>query len=136
MHGIKPNDLKNAPRFAQLLERVRGFIGDSPIVAHAYRNERGFLDYEYARAKVIAWGESAYPNERYICTQLLYAQLYPGAAKSLTAMCDRLVLDSSERDAKHGALLDADMTADALIMLEQELKHGRDGEARAPGSSE
>ncbi len=94
MHGIKPNDLKHAPRFPQLLERVRGFIGESPIVAHACRNERGFLDYEYARAKAIGWGESAYPNDRYICTQLLYAQLYPGAAKSLTAMCDRLVLDT------------------------------------------
>ena len=125
VHGIKPNDLKKAPRFAELAERVRGFIGESPIVAHAWRNERGFLDYEYARAKFIAWGESAYPDDRYICTQRLYAQLYPGAAKSLTAMCDRLVLDTSERDAKHGALLDADMTADALILLEQELKHGR-----------
>ena len=131
VHGIKPNDLKNAPRFNQLLERVRGFIGESPIVAHAYKNERGFLDYEYARAKVIAWGESAYPNDRYICTQLLYAQLYPGAAKSLTAMCDRLVLDTSERDAKHGALLDADMTADALVLLDKELKHGRDEGARS-----
>jgi hypothetical protein len=25
-------------------------------------------------------------------------------------MCDRLVLDSSERDDRHGALLDADMS--------------------------
>jgi DNA polymerase III subunit epsilon len=125
VHGIKPNDLKHAPRFAQLLERVRGFIGESPIIAHAFRNERGFLDYEYARAKAISWEESAYPDERYICTQRLYAQLYPGAPKSLTAMCDRLVLDTSARDAKHGALLDADMTADALILLESELKHGR-----------
>ena len=39
-------------------------------------------------------------------------------------MCDRLVLDSSERDDRHGALLDADMTADALILLERQLKHG------------
>ena len=131
VHGIKPNDLKHAPRFPQLLERVRTFIGDSPIVAHAYKNERGFLDYEYARAKAIPWGEAAYPNDRYICTQLLYAQLYPGAAKSLTAMCDRLVFDTSERDTKHGALLDADMTADALILLEKELKHGRDETPRS-----
>ena len=41
VHGIKPNDLKHAPRFPQLLERVRDFIGDSPIIAHAWRNERG-----------------------------------------------------------------------------------------------
>ena len=131
VHGIKPNDLKSAPRFPQLLDRMRDFIGDSPLVAHAYKNERGFLDYEYARAKAIPIGESAYPNERYICTQMLYAQLYPGAAKSLTAMCDRLVLDTSERDAKHGALLDAYMTADALILLEHELKHGREATSRS-----
>jgi DNA polymerase-3 subunit epsilon len=131
VHGIKPNDLRNAPRFAQMLERITSFISDSPIVAHAYKNERSFLDYEYARAKAISWGDAAYPNDRYVCTQLLYSQLYPGAAKSLTAMCDRLVLDTSGRDAKHGALLDADMTADALILLEKQLKHGRDESPRS-----
>ena len=44
-------------------------------------------------------------------------------------MCDRLALDSSERDDRHGALLDAEMTADALILLERRLKHG---ESEAP----
>jgi DNA polymerase-3 subunit epsilon len=124
VHKIKPADVKGAPRFAAILERLRAFVGSSPIVAHAYENERDFLDYEFARAKAIAWGESAYPRERYICTQILFAQLYPGAGKSLTSMCDRLALDSSARDEKHGALLDADMTADALALLEQGLKHG------------
>ena len=55
----------------------------------------------------------------------------PGATKSLTSMCDRLALDASERDDRHGALLDADMTADALILLEHLLKHG---ESVAPRS--
>ena len=130
IHKIKPGDLKNAPRFPALLEKVKVFIGDSPIVAHAYKNERDFLNYEFARAKAIAWGESAYPEERYICTQVLYAQLFPGASKSLTAMCDRLALDSSERDDHHGALLDADMTADALLLLAPMLEE--DGKAAAP----
>ena len=67
----------------------------------------------------------------YICTQVLLAQLFPGAIKSLTSMCDRLVLDSSERDDRHGVLLDAHMTADALLLLERLLKHG---ESRAPRS--
>ena len=124
IHKIRPGDLKGAPRFAVILPQLRDFIGDAPIVAHAYRNEQGFLDYEFARAKAIAWGESAYDDARYICTQRLYAQLFPGASKSLTAMCDRLALDASERDAQHGALLDADMTADALILLERQLKNG------------
>jgi DNA polymerase-3 subunit epsilon len=53
-------------------------------VAHAYKNERDFLDYEFARAEVIQWGESSYAEERYICTQVLFAQLFPGAIKPLT----------------------------------------------------
>ena len=105
IHRIRPADLKSAPRFPTILPKMKDFVGESPIVAHAYKNERAFLDYEFARAKVIQWGESAYPEERYICTQVLFAQLFPGASKSLTSMCDRLVLDSSERDDRHGALL-------------------------------
>ena len=124
IHKIKPADLKNSPRFPAILAKVKVFVGDSPIVAHAYENERDFLDYEFARAKAIAWGDSVYPNERYICTQMLYAQLFRGASQSLTAMCDRLALNSSDRDDRHGALLDADMTADALILLERQLKYG------------
>jgi DNA polymerase-3 subunit epsilon len=131
IHKIRPADLKAAPRFSAILPTVREFIGDSPIVAHAYENERDFLNYEFARAKVIEWGDSAYGEERYICTQILYEQIFPGATKSLTSMCDRLALDASERDDRHGALLDADMTADALILLEHLLKHG---ESVAPRS--
>jgi DNA polymerase III subunit epsilon len=131
IHKIRPADLKNAPRFPTILPKVKHFVGDSPIVAHAYKNERDFLNYEFARAKVIQWGDSAYAEERYICTQVLFAQLFPGAIKSLTSMCDRLVLDSSERDDRHGALLDADMTSDALILLERLLKHGESGAPRS-----
>jgi DNA polymerase III subunit epsilon len=46
-------------------------------------------------------------------------------------MCDRLVLDSSERDDRHGASLDVDMTADALILMEHQLKHGETGAPRS-----
>src|SRR5271166_6128962 len=80
IHRIRPADLKNAPRFPTILPKVKDFVGESPIVAHAYKNERDFLDYEFARANVIQWGESAYAEERYICTQVLFAQLFPGAS--------------------------------------------------------
>ena len=93
---IRPGDLKNAPRFPTILPKVNDFVGKSPIVAHAYKNERDFLDYEFARAKVIEWGESAYAEERYICTQVLFAQLFPGASKSLTSMCVGWCLTSAK----------------------------------------
>ena len=35
IHRIRPADLKNAPRFPTILPKVKDFVGDSPIVAHA-----------------------------------------------------------------------------------------------------
>ena len=49
----------------------------------------------------------------------------PVCWRRLFAVSERLVLDSSERDDRHGALLDADMTADALILTEQYAAGGR-----------
>jgi DNA polymerase III subunit epsilon len=84
-------------------ERLRWRIADRG--SRRQENERDFLDYEFARAKVIQWGESACADERYVCTQVLFAQLFPGASKSLTSMSDRLVLDSSERDDRRAHCL-------------------------------
>ena len=37
----------------------------------------------------------------------------------------------SERDDRHGALLDADMTADALVALEHQLRYGSSAAPRS-----
>ncbi len=124
VHGIKPGDLKQAPRFDQIVEAFQAFIKDDYLVAHAYRNEKQFFDYEMARIKRIGWDEEAFPEDRFICTQEIYADLFPGAPKSLDAMTDRLWVDRSERFKFHGALLDADLTADAFIELERQLAAG------------
>jgi hypothetical protein len=94
---------------------------ETPIVAHAYKKERDFLDHEFARAKVIEWAESAYADERYICTQVLFAQLFPGASKSLTSMSDRLVLDSSERDDRHSDEVAATLNSGDDLIAAKEL---------------
>ena len=119
IHGITLAKVKNAPRFKDVVERLRAFVGDSPIVAHAYKNERDYLDYEFARIGLIPWGGSAYAQNRYVCTQQIYSGLFPGAPKNLDALCDRLWIDRSDRFAKHGALLDADLTADAIIRFDE-----------------
>jgi DNA polymerase III subunit epsilon len=51
IHTIRPADLKNAPRFSTILPKVKDFVGESPIVAHAYKNERDFLDYEFVQGQ-------------------------------------------------------------------------------------
>ncbi len=122
VHGIKPGDLKQAPRFDQIVDALLAFIGDDYLLAHAYRNEKQFFDYEMARIKRIGWDEEAFPEDRFICTQEIYAELFPGAPKSLDAMTDRLWVDRSDRFKFHGALLDADLTADAFIEMTSRLR--------------
>ncbi|APZ49499.1 hypothetical protein BW721_07330 [Jeotgalibaca sp. PTS2502] len=34
VHGIYPEDVHHAPRFDQIYDEIRGFIGDNPLVAH------------------------------------------------------------------------------------------------------
>jgi DNA polymerase-3 subunit epsilon len=128
IHGIKPAELKAAPRFADIAPDLLRYLGTAPLLAHAYRNEKQFLDYEMARAKLTSWDEEAFPDDRFVCTQEIYASLYPGAPKSLNAVSDRLWLDRSERFAFHGALLDADLTADAFVELERRIAAGPESE--------
>ncbi len=128
IHGIKPAELKQAPRFPDIVDTLLAFLGDAPLLAHAYRNEKQFLDYEMARIKRISWDEEAFPDQRFVCTQEIYASLYPGAPKSLNAVSDRLWLDRSDRFTFHGALLDADLTADAFIELERRIIAGPEAE--------
>ncbi|MEI6987506.1 MAG: exonuclease domain-containing protein [Rhodospirillaceae bacterium] len=128
VHGIKPGDLKTAPRFDEIVDGFLAFIGDAPLVAHAYRNEKQFFNYEMARIKRITWEDEEFTNERFICTQKIYAEMFPGAPKSLDAMSDRLWLDRSERFAFHGALLDAVLTADAFIELTRRHTQGPEDE--------
>ncbi len=51
-----------------------------------------------------------------IVDSLIYARKYPGQQNSLDALCRRYNIDSSKR-VKHGALLDAELLADAYLEL-------------------
>ncbi len=61
VHNIRPNDLKTAPRFPQIVETMLEFMGEDLLIAHAYENEMDFLNYEFARCGRIGWGRSFSP---------------------------------------------------------------------------
>lgn len=115
VHGIRPNDLNKAPRFIEIVDALSAFIGDAPLVAHAALNEYGYLNYEYRRAGRCKWDEEMFAESRFFCTQKMSHEVFPRQSGSLDALCDRLWIDRSDRFEKHGALLDADLTADAFI---------------------
>lgn len=41
--GIQQSDVQHAPGFSQIEERLRGFLGDFPIVGHSIESDIGFL---------------------------------------------------------------------------------------------
>lgn len=115
VHGIRPNDLNKAPRFVEIVDDLSAFIDAAPLVAHAALNEYGYLNYEYRRAGRCKWDEEMFSESRFFCTQKLSHEIFPRQSGSLDALCDRLWIDRSDRFEKHGALLDADLTADAFV---------------------
>lgn len=117
VHNIRPNDLKTAPRFPQIVETMLEFMGEDLLIAHAYENEMDFLNYEFARCGRIGWGEEFFTSRRFICTKEMSHIHFPGASGSLDALSDRLWLDRSDRFSHHGALLDADLTVDAFLKM-------------------
>ncbi len=117
VHGIHPNALRKAPRFAEILPTFEGFIGEAVLLAHSARNEIDYLNYEMRRAKLAAWDAEPYHEGRFLDTQLIARTVFPGAPGSLDVLCDRLWIDRSDRFEHHGALLDAELTAEAFIKM-------------------
>ncbi|MBF0562571.1 MAG: DNA polymerase III subunit epsilon [Alphaproteobacteria bacterium] len=115
VHGIHPSVLKKMPRFPQIVDELMAFLGDSPMLAHSASNEISFMNYEFHRAGLATWEEWPFGDDRFLCTQKLSHAFFPGAPGSLDALCDRLWVDRSNRFQHHGALLDADLTADVFM---------------------
>ncbi|UCD14849.1 MAG: 3'-5' exonuclease [Candidatus Omnitrophota bacterium] len=49
IHKISDEELKNAPYFEQIADRLRAFLGDSVICAYNIKFDMGFLNYELKR---------------------------------------------------------------------------------------
>ena len=118
VHGISPAQLKDAPRFADVLDAFEAFIGQDVLVAHSAGNEIDFLNFEYARVGRCGFDEAIFSESDFVCTQELSREFFHGVPGSLDVLCDRLWIDRSDRFQHHGALLDAILTAEAFIKMQ------------------
>ena len=118
VHGLRLDDLRSAPRFAdaECVDRFLDWIGDAPLVAHNAVFDRNFLNMELARC-----GRPPLPESRWTCTLQLAQRRFPGMHNSLDTLCKRYRIDLSSR-AVHGALIDTRLLA--LVYLE--LKGGKE----------
>jgi DNA polymerase III subunit epsilon len=111
IHGLSDIFLSDKPLFADHVEDLLDFLGDSPLVAHNARFDFSFLNHELG-----ACGRLHIPESRMIDTLALARVRHPGAKHSLDALCTRYGIDRSHR-IKHGALLDAGLLAQIYIEL-------------------
>lgn len=112
-HGLTYNDVKNAPKFPQVWEKIDKMINGSPIIAHNYGTERGCIN---------ACHEEFDTNNNYdfICTlNLSRKYLKELGSKSLDLVCEALDYNMGTH---HNALDDAIASAEIFIRIKNKFK--------------
>jgi DNA polymerase-3 subunit epsilon len=111
IHGIVDAFLSDKPLFAHIADELIEFLGEAPVIMHNAAFDLKFLNYELRRI-----ARPTIPFARAIDTIEIAKTKLPGARYSLDELCRRFGVDLSVR-AKHGALLDAQLTAQIYLEL-------------------
>jgi DNA polymerase-3 subunit epsilon len=111
VHGLSDEFLADKPLFAAMVAELMEFLGDAPLVIHNASFDLKFLNSELRRLD-----RKLLPHSRAIDTIEIAKSKIPGARYSLDELCKRFGVDLSGR-AKHGALLDAQLTAQIYLEL-------------------
>jgi len=109
--GLTSDFLRGKALFVDVVDRFLDFIADSPLVIHNAPFDLGFINAELARIDRLPLD-----GARAIDSVILARRKFPGAPASLDALCKRFNIDLSGR-IKHGALLDAELTAQVYLEL-------------------
>lgn len=114
VHGISSEFLADKPLFAQVADEFLEFIRGAELIIHNAPFDIGFIDHELQRLG------PEYGRVTELCTvfdTLVFArQRHPGQRNSLDALCQRYMVDNSQREL-HGALLDAEILADVYLAM-------------------
>jgi DNA polymerase III subunit epsilon len=111
IHGFRTADLAGKPKFAEVAQGLRDFLGDGRLIAHNAAFDFAFLDAEFARL-----GLPALDRARMVDTLALAKARFPGMPNSLDALCRRFGIDLSQRTT-HNALLDCRLLAEVYVEL-------------------
>lgn len=111
--GITNAMVRAAPPAAKVMDEVARFVGRHPMAAHNAAFDRKFWDAELARIDRAG-------SQAFACTLLLARRLYPQAPDHKLGTLARFArLPSTGRH--HRALADAEMAAQLLLRIEQDL---------------
>jgi len=111
VHGLSDEFLADKPKFAAVAEEFLEFIGDAALVIH-----NASFDLKFVNSELHRIGKPPIPHARAIDTIEIAKAKIPGARYSLDELCKRFGIDLTAR-SKHGALLDAELTAQVYLEL-------------------
>jgi DNA polymerase-3 subunit epsilon len=111
IHGIADGFLSDKPLFAHIVDELVEFLGEAPVIMHNAAFDLKFLNYELRKI-----ARPTIPFARAIDTIEIAKIKLPGTRYSLDELCRRFGVDLSVR-TKHGALLDAQLTAQIYLEL-------------------
>lgn len=111
--GITDADLVDKPPFEDpsIVDAFLDFVGNSTLVAHNAKFDRGFLNMELERC-----GKAPIPEPNWVDTVAIARKKFPGAPASLDALCKRFDVNAEAR-TYHGALLDSLLLAEVYLEL-------------------
>ena len=111
VHGLTDAFLADKPLFASVIDSLFSFLDDAPLIIHNAAFDLKFLNSELHRL-----ARAPIPYARAVDTIEIAKIKLPGARYSLDELCRRFGIDLAGR-AKHGALLDAELTAQVYLEL-------------------
>ncbi|MDE2463796.1 MAG: DNA polymerase III subunit epsilon [Alphaproteobacteria bacterium] len=111
VHGLTDEFLADKPVFADIVDEFLAFLGDAPLVIH-----NAAFDIKFVNAELARLSRSPISLARAIDTIDIAKAKLPGVRYSLDELCKRFGIDLSAR-TKHGALLDAELTARLYLEL-------------------
>ena len=111
VHGLSDEFLADKPLFADIVDPFLEFLGDAPLVIH-----NASFDIKFINAELVRVTRPPISLARAIDTIEIAKAKLPGVRYSLDELCKRFGIDLSAR-SKHGALLDAELTARLYLEL-------------------
>jgi len=111
VHGLTDEFLAGKPLFSAIVDELLAFFGDAPIIMH-----NASFDIKFINAELMRMTRREIPVSRTIDTIEIAKARLPGARYSLDELCRRFGIDLSGR-ARHGALVDAELTARVYLEL-------------------
>ena len=113
VHGLTSEFLQDKPKFAEIVDGFIDFVRGAELIIHNAAFDIGFINNELALTGLEPVEQTC---AGVVDTLRLARELHPGRKNSLDALCDRYSIDNSGRTL-HGALLDAELLAEAYLAM-------------------